>query len=307
MSVLDGYWPVSLATILRERGASGARVALVVNGHVVANPPTLADLKPADASTSYLDYPALLSSKSGQLHALLRGIGVPQAAIDRSPTDLSSFAKQTAQIYFYDAGAHCSYAGHNLAGYRALQYWFFYGLNYYPMTVDTPTMLSQPLRADTSDIDFHEGDWEHVTILLQPQGSSYVPRYVWMARHSFEGRLIPWGQIQLDESGHPTVYPAFGGHPSYPDCGAHARLVLAAAVYDYVVCGAGLYTFSASKTPLVDLAKVSWSCWRGHFGTTVGTAASSNADDPTGQLLVAGPSSPLQQAENKGVCPKPTG
>ena len=307
MSALDGYWPVSVATVLAERGAYGGHVTLVSNGHVVADPPTLADLSPSEPATSYLDYPADLVDKMAQVHAFLRGLGLPESTVESWPTNLSSVATHTAQIYFYDAGTRCSYAGRNLAGYRALQYWFFYGLNYYPMTVDTPTMLQHPLQADTSNIDFHEGDWEHVTVLLQPQGSGYVPRYVWMARHSNEGMLIPWNQVEHDSSGHPVVYPAFGGHPSYPSCGAHPRAILAAAVYDYVVCAPGLYTLAAGSTRLVDLAKVSWSCWPGHFGTTVGTTGSSNADDPTGMILVAGPSSPLQQAENKGVCPKPTG
>ncbi|HWC86442.1 MAG TPA: hypothetical protein VG388_07880 [Solirubrobacteraceae bacterium] len=304
MSVLDGYWPVSLASVLSERGAYGAHVTLVSHGHVVADPPTLADLKRSDLPASYLQYPALLTDKLAQIHAFLRGLGVSESKVESWPTDLSSVPAKTAQIYFYDAGTRCSYAGRKFTGYRALEYWFLYGLNYYPMTVDSPTMLARPLQADSSNIDFHEGDWEHVTVLLEPQGSGYVPRYMWMARHSSEGRLIPWDEIELDATGHPVVYPAFGGHPSYPDCGAHPRALLVAAVYDYVVCAAGLYTFSGATTRLVDLAKVSWSCWPGHFGTTVGTTAASNADDPTGSILVAGPSSPLQQAENKGVCPK---
>jgi hypothetical protein len=314
MSILDGYWPVSVPTVLAERGAYGGRVTLVSHGRVIADPPTIADLKPPDtakshldAAKSFLEYPAVLTDKKAQVRALLRGLGLPESTVESWPTNLNSVATHKAQIYFYDAGTRCSYAGRDLTGYRALEYWFFYGLNYYPMTVDTPTMLQRPLRADTSDIDFHEGDWEHVTVLLQPQRSDYVPRYVWMARHSNEGMLIPWDRIEHDATGHPVVYPAFGGHPSYPSCGAHPRALLVAAVYDYVVCVPGLYTLNASSTPLVDLAKVSWSCWPGHFGTTVGTSASSNADDPTGMILVGGPSSPLQQAENKGVCPKPTG
>jgi hypothetical protein len=168
-------------------------------------------------------------------------------------------------------------------------------------------MLANPLAADSTDIDWHEGDWEHIAVLLDQQGTSSVPKFVWMARHSKEGVLIPWDQAEHDPAGHPVVYPAFGGHPSYPDCGAHPRSLLAAAVYDYVVCGPGLYTFSGASTRLVDLAHVSWSCWPGHFGTTVGTSKSSNADDPTGQILVAGPGSPLRQMENQHVCPNATG
>jgi hypothetical protein len=307
MSKLDRFWPVSLATVLRARDLSGKGVQLVSHGQPVASPATPADLSASDSSSAYLEYPARLADKAAQMRAFLRGVGVPEPQIDAWPTDLSKFVKRSAQIYFYDAGTGCKYAGRDTSHYRALQYWLFYGLNYYPMTVDTATMLEEPLHADTADIDFHEGDWEHITVLLEPQGSGYVPKFVWMARHSSEGRLFPWAGVEHDSTGHPVVYPAFGGHPSYPGCGAHARALLAAAVYDYVVCRPGLYKLKANETPLVDLAHVGWSCWPGYFGTTVGTTASGDADDPTGQILVAGPRSPLRQGENKHVCPRPSG
>jgi hypothetical protein len=303
MSTLDRFWPVSLATVLRARDRSGKGVQLVSHGQPVADPATLADLSTSDSLSAYLEYPARLVDKAAQMRTFLRGVGVPETQIDAWPTNLSKFVKQSAQIYFYDAGTGCEYGGRDTSRYRALQYWFLYSLNYYPMTVDTTTMLETPLRADTADIDFHEGDWEHITVLLEPQGSRYVPKFVWMARHSAEGRLYPWAGVEHDSTGHTVVYPAFGGHPSYPGCGAHARALLAAAVYDYVVCRPGLYTLAA-KTRLVDLAHVGWSCWPGYFGTTVGTNASGDADDPTGQILVAGPRSPLRQAENQHVCPK---
>ncbi|MBV8990141.1 MAG: hypothetical protein JOY58_09570 [Solirubrobacterales bacterium] len=308
MTALDRFWPVPVAKVLRERGLDGGTVELVSGGRILADPATLAALTPAGKTSDFLEYPAGLADKAGQSGAFLRGLGVSESEIDAWPaSNLVNVAQGSAQIYFYDAGSGCSYPGADTAPYRALQYWFFYGLNYYPMTVDTTTMLADPLQADTADIDFHEGDWEHVTVLLDQHGPGYTPKYIWMARHSNEGVLIPWDQIQHDSSGHPVVYPAFGGHPSYPDCGAHGRALFAAAVYDYVVCGPDLYTFNGSATPLVDLAHVSWSCWPGHFGTTVGTTGSSNADDPTGSILVAGPPSPLRQAENQHVCPPAKG
>lgn len=309
MSELDRFWPVSVSTVLNERDRDGVSVRLVSGRNVVADP-TLADLRPSDVNSAYLDYPANLGDKAAQMRVFLRGLGVPESIIDSWPAHfsaLASIADRSAQIYFYDAGTGCSYGGRDTKGYRALEYWFFYGFNYYPMTVDTPTMLDQPLSADTADVDLHEGDWEHVAVLLDREGSGYAPKFIWMARHASEGVLIPWDQVERDSTGNPVVYPAFGGHPSYPACGAHARPLLAAAVYDYVVCRPDLYTFSAATTRLVDLTAVSWSCWPGHFGTTVGTAGTSNADDPTGQILVAGPGSPLQQGENRGVCLKSSG
>jgi hypothetical protein len=306
MSTLDRFWPVSVATVLRERDLGGKGMHLVSGGRVVADPATLADLRPSDMSSSYLEYPARLADKAAQMRVFLRGVGVPESLIRAWPTDVSRYAHETAQIYFFE-GKGCSYGRQATSSYRALQYWFFYGLNYYPMTVDSPTMLAEPLRADTADIDFHEGDWEHIAVLLAREGSRYVPKFVWMARHASEGQLIPWDRVERDPEGHPVVYPAFGGHPSYPECGAHPRALLGAAVYDYAVCRAGLYTFTGASTRLVDLAHVGWSCWPGFFGTTVGTKESSDADDPTGQILVAGPRSPLRQMENRNVCPKPNG
>jgi hypothetical protein len=309
MSKLDRFWPVSVATVLQERGPSGEGVTLVSQRGVVPDP-TLADLKPTDLADSYLDYPAGLADKTGQMDAFLRGIGVPEEAIAAWPRDVDAVARaasRTAQIYFYDAGTGCSYGGQSTAHYRALQYWFFYALNYYPMTVDTATMLSDPLRVDAADVDLHEGDWEHITVLVDEEHGQYVPKYVWMARHSGEGVLLPWDQVEQNPPGHPVVYPAFGGHPSYPSCGAHGRAILAAAVYDYAVCGREVYTFGGATTRLVDLAHVGWSCWPGYFGTTAGTTGSGDADDPTGQILVAGPRSPLRQAENQHVCLTTTG
>lgn len=305
ISTLDRFWPVSVASVLSERDPYGGHVSLVSGNVTVTDHATLADLKSTGPDNSYLNFPAGLADKSGQMAAFLRGIGVPEAAIAVWPRDLAPVrkaAESTGQIYFYDAGTGCSYGGQKTESYRALQYWFYYALNYYPMTVDTETMLSDPLRADASDVDLHEGDWEHITVLVQQEGAGYVPKFVWMARHASEGVLVPWDQVTQDPPGHPVVYPAFGGHPSYPSCGAHPRATLSASVYDYVVCGRGLYTFSGASTKLVDLARVSWSCWPGHFGTTMGTTGSDNADDPTGQILVGGPRSPLRQAENHNVC-----
>ena len=303
MSILDRFWPVSVQSVLRERSWLGGSVRLVSGASSVVEP-KLGALKASDSKESYLDYPAQLSDKVAQMRVFLRGIDVPSWALYDWPTNLTRYAERTAQIYFYDAGTMCTFAGKQLHGYHALEYWFFYPFNYYPLTVRATKMLADPLATDKSDVDFHEGDWEHVTLLLAPGD---MPAYVWMARHSKEGVLIPWDQLQKDRDGHFIVYPAFGGHPSYPDCGAHQRALLAGVVYDYVVCGPGLYTFAGALTPLVDLGSVSWSCWLGHFGTTVGTQASSNADDPTGQILVAGPGTPLRQGENTDACARASG
>jgi hypothetical protein len=76
-----------------------------------------------------------------------------------------------------------------------------------------------------------------------------------------------------------------------------------------VVCGTGRYAFRASTTPLVDLASTSWACWPGHFGQATVTQrrnATLPDHDPrrwsSKVIQVAGPQSPLHQAENVSVC-----
>jgi hypothetical protein len=76
-------------------------------------------------------------------------------------------------------------------------------------------------------------------------------------------------------------------------------------VVDWIVCGSGRYAFRAQTTPLVDLATVPWACWRGHFGiatrSEIGAARlreSSIQRTIDANYEVAGPRSPLWQAEN---------
>jgi hypothetical protein len=71
------------------------------------------------------------------------------------------------------------------------------------------------------------------------------------------------------------------------------------------VCGSGRFAFRAVTTPLVDLARASWGCWRGHFGEAqpgLEVNAPSESDNVLSQarefVYVAGPVSPLWQAEN---------
>ena len=76
-----------------------------------------------------------------------------------------------------------------------------------------------------------------------------------------------------------------------------------------MVCATGRYAFPAASTPLIDLARASWACWPGHFGEATAKqrrlAALPESDPRRWQakvIKVAGPRSPLMQAENAGVC-----
>jgi hypothetical protein len=128
-----------------------------------------------------------------------------------------------------------------------------------------------------------------------------------MARHANEGRFYPWSSPALHfDDGHPIVQGAFGGHPSYPNtCMHHVRAVGARLLSDWIVCGSGRFAFRAPTTPLVDLAssQVTWACWPGHFGEAAGREVVDATADTVSKVLasnvfVAGPRSPLQQAEN---------
>jgi hypothetical protein len=136
-----------------------------------------------------------------------------------------------------------------------------------------------------------------------------TPRWLYMARHSDEGEYFPWNSPLLSfDEGHPVVQAAFGGHPTYDvHCGARHRFAhgLNGDVSDWVVCGSGRFAFRAATTPLVDIAKTPWACWQGHFGvaTPSEVAGAKHPENSVQRALnsyyeVAGPRSPLWQAEN---------
>jgi hypothetical protein len=222
---------------------------------------------------------------------------------------LDAFA--SAQVYFYYAGeaqpaawpAPNTGIEHGLIG---LQYWFFYPYNYYPTLTNTGVMNDAPIAADIANTDLHQGDWEHVTVLIDRHAQ---PRWLYMARHSDEGEYLSWNSSRLTfDEGHPVVQAALGGHPTYPaSCGARLRFAhaLKGLVSDWLVCGPGRFAFRAQSTPLVDLAKTQWACWKGRFGVASPLEVL-HAMRGEGSIqralkryyLVAGPRSPLWQAEN---------
>jgi hypothetical protein len=346
VTVADPFWPVSVGAVLADRGAGGQVTCLehLPSMRCPAKQPraaplpgqlTLAGSDPDD----FLEYPAspaLDSDPSGELAAFLRG---QQARPGGVPTLRQRLADpgllnpwRSAQIYFYDA------ANVNPATWPApdaaiqgpliaLQYWFFYPYNYYPTVFDAGLLGDAPVAGDLVNTDLHQGDWEHVTVLLDAK--TRQPLYLYTARHSNEGQYYAWDSPLLTfDDGHPIVQAALGGHPTYD---AHCREglrfapalgVLKGRVADWVVCGSGRYAFRAQTTPLVDLAKVPWACWQGHFGVAtpseIGAARLNEGSIQRtidANYKVAGPRSPLWQAENgrlaadqtaKAGAPRPT-
>jgi hypothetical protein len=323
VTVADRFWPVSVGAVLAERSQNGDSTCIVrtANGCSVRDP-SLGDLMGSGSSPDdYLEYPAILSADpTEQFDAFLGGqlgIGHPvptSAQWELNPGSIDPWA--TAQVYFYYAEntnpAAWPAANATLVGkFVALQYWFLYPYHYFPTVVSPALMNDAPLAGDYVNTDLHEGDWEHVTVLLDAMTKK--PLWLYMARHSAEGEYYPWHSPALMFDGtHPIVQAAFGSHSTYDNnCGQRPRVapVLPALtrgrLADWIVCGSGRFAFPASTTPLVDIAKTPWACWKGHFGVAtpseVGAAKRNEASiqrSIDANYMVAGPRSPLWQAEN---------
>jgi hypothetical protein len=330
-SITDPFWPVSLTAVLRDIGSDGRHTCVRHGSGSKRCAPgehaTIAQLQENEgAAEDFLEYPvspALTYGPQPQLEALLRGIhgrerNLPSPrALLADPGTLDPWA--SAQIYFYLAGAASRLHWPVAPPYRkseapqliALEYWFFYPYNYFPTLVQGNLMQAGPIAADLLNTDLHQGDWEHVVVLVQR--SNGTARWLYTARHANEGQFIAWSDPSLPREGeHPIVQAAYGGHPTYPaGCGQRSRYIspLNGRVGDWLVCGSGRFAFNAATTPLVDLAARRWACWRGHFGapspnSTQRAAQSTNialhwaGNELKKYFLVAGPRSPLWQAEN---------
>jgi hypothetical protein len=329
VTTADPFWPVSVGALLADRGPGGGATCLQ---HLPATScpaktprpaPMMTDLgAPGSNADDFLEYPVsppLDSDPSGQLAAFLRG---QSGRLGGLPTLRGRLADpgvldpwRSAQVYFYYA------RNTNPAGWPApdsaikgkliaLQYWFFYAYNYYPTVFNAGLMNDAPVAADLVNTDLHQGDWEHVTVLLD--ANTKQPLWLYTARHSSEGQYYPWNSPLLTfDDGHPIVQAALGGHPTYD---AHCREslrfapalgVIRGRVADWIVCGSGRFAFRAATTPLVDIATAPWACWKGHFGVaTRSEIGAAKLNEGSIQRAidanydVAGPRSPLWQAEN---------
>jgi hypothetical protein len=324
VTAADRNWPVSVNAILAERGPTGQPVCLVTAHGPRSCSPTAAQLTPAGATPrDYLQLPVMLGadrSPDGQFQAFLRGEDESSGPLDQWLADPSRLDPwYSAEIYFDDAGPlrAADFPERPVdpripSGLIALEYWFYYPFNYYPVIVDSGLMDEAPIAGDDDNVDLHQGDWEHIDVLLNP--ATMTPEWLYMARHSDEGRFVRWSSPALQFDGtHPVIQAAFGGHPSYlPGCGAAPRAATLDASSDWLSCGSGRFAFAGGSTPLVNIAAQPWACWPGSFGEATPlevSNTSSRSENILETLLhvlyVAGPRGPLVQAENaaQGVCP----
>lgn len=115
---------------------------------------------------------------------------------DATAPDLATCAKSSPNLLDCDAGgrsriyAHVTRAGHRIA----IDYWWF-------------------LRYNAFLIDLHEGDWEGVTVIVDPAGRRVDA--VHFAAHASSWRY-PASVSTLDGARHVRVYLARGSHAAYP-------------------------------------------------------------------------------------------
>jgi hypothetical protein len=115
-----------------------------------------------------------------------------------------------ADCYFpLAAGAPTVYgAVHRRGGRIVVQYWLF-----------SPFNLWSPVVPAASDAwQAHEGDWEHVAIVLDTRG---LPLHAGYAQHC-GGVRIPWAGVpRRPGTLRPVVHVGLGSHASYPRPGVH--------------------------------------------------------------------------------------
>jgi hypothetical protein len=297
LSVDDRFWPVSLLDALRMRFASRP-ACLYIGGRCRIRAPTAGDLAVRGSRSEFLQLPTPLDSVRDTFLAAAQALGVPAKAIrawQRHPAMVNPFA--SAQVYFYYLRRAPASAYRGLPhGLVSLEYWFYYPLNYFPLIRIPLEALSHPITSTLGNTDYHQGDLEHVAVLLDPK--TMRPRYLWMARHADEGQGYRWHSRSVQWEGeHAVIYSALGSHTSYARCGIQRRSRTYWFINDYVVCKPRQdYGFTYDATRLVDLAHTSWACWQGHLGE----AGSALVRSVVGLLPFEtdGPFSPLLQQEN---------
>ncbi len=300
VSGFDRMWPVSLVILLRARWR-GQAACIYIGGQCRLRNPSVSALTAPGAFSDYIRFAPPVDNVEDTFVSTAHDLGLSAAALRGWPrhlADIDPFA--SAQIYFYYLGRtrRRSYPGVP-AGLISLEYWFYYPLNYFPLVRIPLEALSNPLGSTIGNTDYHQGDFEHVAVLLDPK--TLKPRYLWMARHADEGQVYRWHSRAVQWQGnHATIYAALGSHASYARCGIQRRSRTYRFINDYVVCiPHETYAFTYASTRLVDLAQTSWGCWRGHLGEAGRHLRKGRFG--FAPFETSGPVSPLLQQENFGV------
>ena len=155
-------------------------------------------------------------------------------------------------------GANIYYEYDREAGW--IRYYIMYGWSHAPQQIDTAIRYVWPslsVLPAPRYICCHEGEWEGLSIKLDPAGS---PTHVFYNTHH-DGILVGWDEVPKTDGTHPQAFSALGAHASYPTADTWPTQ------FGDDVTGSGLrWTTWESPTSLVEVTDQDWYGFGGAWG-----------------------------------------
>ena len=158
-------------------------------------------------------------------------------------------------------------AVHRRGGRIVVQYWLFAPFN----------LWSPVVPAAANAWQAHEGDWEHVAIVLGARGTPVTAGY---AQHC-GGVRLPWARVPLQRgTRRPLVYVGLGSHASYPSPGVHPTdpacwpdpkvvvPIFEALGYEMVDYAGGGRRITAPRLVRLTATSPAWTSFAGTWGET---------------------------------------
>lgn len=176
---------------------------------------------------------------------------------------------------------------------RMINYWFFYAYNDFHVVL--------PYAPDTSQT--HEGDWERITVRLNPKNNAATHVAFWNHGGYCTRR---WKEVTKTKRGHPVVFSALGSHASYPAAGNYPIDVPNFPDQtDRTDSGRKWLTWHHRRN--VDSASEGWYGYGGAWGE-VGRSGPAQADfsGPLGPSSYKNQTSPIEGWDDR-PCPVPGG
>jgi hypothetical protein len=181
-----------------------------------------------------------------------------------------------------------------------IDYWVFYRFNHFSRSAPGVSCKSQIAR-ENDICDEHQGDWEGVTAVTQPDDASKLD-YIVYAAHKGTFRYSAT-QLHLVDGTRPVVYVANGSHASYPrpcasSCSQPPGLAQLGLVDlpDGAFDGKSSWARNGEPCPanqpgscLISLSSQPWVTWAGQWGAGCSSACGGATDANS-------PASPGRQA-----------
>lgn len=168
------------------------------------------------------------------------------------------------------AYAHVHPAANNAhAGLIAVQFWFLYAFN-----GPTDILFGQ-----------HEGDWEHVSLVVHPHTLQVHEAY--FAAHSHEALWIPASNVTFADGTHPVVYSAKYSHASYESAGIKRRKIAGGIVSDTCADGGIVWRPKAINVgeQLKPMRFHDWLLYNGKWGSEDERPSFLNGSPPSGPAV----------------------